>query len=607
MAFDNLKDKLQFFDPAFHSMTPEGLNSRLTFLQQCMRPGESIPTIKTVNGQTTITYDQAVNTAFGAPPILILRIGDFYNTKIAPSSLSITYEPLLDINPEGIGVQPMIANIQLGFNFLGGSGLKEPVDKLQNALSFNYYANTEMYDERADATDIESAQALDADFIKSVQLNETLNNVADINNNSATNGKSNNETIGVVTKKDINALQLDEGDINYKDFMNVLLDQSQSYFNVFINKSKSILDQYNSAIMQQWSYERYYMEGEIKAQPGTFKNLFGKPQNIEKRINGYIDDYVSTINSGNNGFIEYIESSQFNFSNKLIRAVKKNFTTYVQEKKNGFVNGLTTIVQEITNQQQDFVASWNRLNVLFTAPSPNLLDGFQLKNGNIKIYQPTQTNAVDPSSGVANTYLELEKDAKAVAVAMKDYITLIESNQTYNINSVSVTSNLVQDGSGKSTIGKEVFNPFTPGESFWTQYGLSNKLSYLVMNKTIIDDKSYQDFKSKILNDIVNKAELKGDGNADISEVFDSYWKTKVKPIFVKENQVAKAWVDKFQSDGAKNYVKFTPYNKNKTRNFTFIEKANPPEAEKNLIKDLGKKVNSNTDKTVWNNKVKFN
>ena len=162
MVFDNLKDKLQFFDPAFHSMTPEGLNSRLTFLQQCMRPGESIPTIKTVNGQAVAQYDVAVNTAFGAPPILILRVGDFFNTKIAPNSLSITYEQL-DINPEGIGVQPMIANISLGFNMLGGAGLKEPVDKLQNALTFNYYANTEMYDERAEAT--EDTSKLDKEIV----------------------------------------------------------------------------------------------------------------------------------------------------------------------------------------------------------------------------------------------------------------------------------------------------------------------------------------------------------------------------------------------------------------------------------------------------------
>jgi len=71
-------------------MTPEGLNTRLTFLQQCMRPGDTIPTIKEVNGTPTLQYNNAVNTAFGAPPVLVLRVGDFYNTKIIPDSVNLS-------------------------------------------------------------------------------------------------------------------------------------------------------------------------------------------------------------------------------------------------------------------------------------------------------------------------------------------------------------------------------------------------------------------------------------------------------------------------------------------------------------------------------------
>ena len=142
IVYDSLKQKLKYFSPAFHAMTPEGLNARLTFLQQCLRPGE---TIKKDDNDGC----DANNTAFGKPPICILRIGDFYNTKIVISNLNISYEPLIwDLNPEGIGVQPMIADIQLSFKYIGGSGLRKHVDELQNALSFNYYANTDIYDER---------------------------------------------------------------------------------------------------------------------------------------------------------------------------------------------------------------------------------------------------------------------------------------------------------------------------------------------------------------------------------------------------------------------------------------------------------------------------
>ena len=48
--YDSLKRKLKYFSPSFHSMTPEGLNNRLTFLLQCTRPGRTIPTVKTRYG-----------------------------------------------------------------------------------------------------------------------------------------------------------------------------------------------------------------------------------------------------------------------------------------------------------------------------------------------------------------------------------------------------------------------------------------------------------------------------------------------------------------------------------------------------------------------------
>lgn len=140
---ENIKHKIKYFDPAYHSISPEGFNSRLTFLHQCTR-----------QGPTTIHKENAKNLSFGRAPICVLRIGDFYNTKILINSLQITYEESggiqWDLNPEGIGVSPMIANINMSFTFLGGSDLSGPISRLQNAVSFNYYANTGVYDSKAE-------------------------------------------------------------------------------------------------------------------------------------------------------------------------------------------------------------------------------------------------------------------------------------------------------------------------------------------------------------------------------------------------------------------------------------------------------------------------
>ena len=123
-------------------MTPEGLNSRLTFLQQCLRPGETIPTV-TKQGTQIVDAD---NTAFGPPPICVLRIGDFYHSKIFFDSISFSYDPLLlDMNPEGIGAQPWLVRVSMQMFIVGGMSLEGPLSQLQNATSFNYFANTEIF------------------------------------------------------------------------------------------------------------------------------------------------------------------------------------------------------------------------------------------------------------------------------------------------------------------------------------------------------------------------------------------------------------------------------------------------------------------------------
>lgn len=147
VVFNRLMDKIKYFDPAFHSMTPEGFNARLTFLNQCTRQGNTI-SMSDINGRT------ANNLAFGRPPFCVLRLGDFYNQMIVIDSVNIDYNVSdgiqWDMNTEGIGMQPLLARVSLSFKFIGGSDIAGPIRRLQNAMSFNYYANARFYDNRAD-------------------------------------------------------------------------------------------------------------------------------------------------------------------------------------------------------------------------------------------------------------------------------------------------------------------------------------------------------------------------------------------------------------------------------------------------------------------------
>jgi hypothetical protein len=160
VLFKSLKDKFRYFDPAFHSITPEGFNARLTFLHQCTRQGGTIEAASSNTGNDAMLTTQkggtrtAANLAFGRMPVCVIRIGDFIHTRAIINSMTIDYgsdKMQWDLNPEGAGVQPMYANISLSLTILGGQSLEAPVNRLQNALSFNYYANTEVYDNRADS------------------------------------------------------------------------------------------------------------------------------------------------------------------------------------------------------------------------------------------------------------------------------------------------------------------------------------------------------------------------------------------------------------------------------------------------------------------------
>ena len=155
LVHKNIVDKVKYFSPAFHSITPEGFNARLTFLHQCTRQG---PTHSVSGGRVNTESDNylkyAGNLAFGRPPYCILRIGDFFNTKIVITLISIQYGNnggvQWDLNPEGIGVQPMYADVSINFNFIGGQDLSGPVERLQNAVTANYYANASVYSRHAD-------------------------------------------------------------------------------------------------------------------------------------------------------------------------------------------------------------------------------------------------------------------------------------------------------------------------------------------------------------------------------------------------------------------------------------------------------------------------
>jgi hypothetical protein len=603
MVYDNLKDKLKFFQPSFHSITPEGLNSRLTFLQQCMRPGDTIPTAKkpTPDSPVQLQYNNAVNTTFGAPPVLVLRVGDFYNTKIIPRNLTLNYEGL-DLNPEGIGVQPMIANVQLTFDFVGGSGLKESIDKLQNALTFNYYANTEIYDDRADATDIQSSLTLDKIFLDG----QIAPPIPGVNSAPVNNGQDNNNTIGTIISSVTNSGGTTTGIISYNGFMNKVITDTQTYFTNVVNKVKESVNQYNNAVRQQWMLERNYTKGSSVIDNADVV-LFGKPSNIEKRFDEIFVELDKNIKDGSEGYIQYMSQISNNLPESLIRILKENYYNFVSRKRGSFPNAISTITQGLVNQQQSYLQTWARLNTILYDPLNDNTgtDGLQAKNGPVLIYVTSGTPDVHTSSDEADTFLELEVDTFIIQDDINKFNVIIQANKTFSYNGTSYQGVLVPEvinGKSDSVSVQRVFNPFSKNSLFDDD---SFRRVYMIVSEDVVDDKKYETFKQQMIGNILSNKNLAGITIFDLEKIFDSYWISIAKPVFVEENNITKSFIENLEKNDLKNYLIYTPFDSNKQRNFTFTtEDTDGPSqisSKESLIKGLANTTNQNTNTMTWN------
>jgi len=135
-AFETIHEKE--IRPVFHSQTPYDLVKRYIFLHQLTRPF-SKEEVKNADGTTKQLMGS--NSIFGRMPVIVLRIGDFLNTKALVNSLSFSFDDSTwDFNPEGMGAIPMFCKVSMDLTFVGGQSLESPIDILQTANDYNFIA-----------------------------------------------------------------------------------------------------------------------------------------------------------------------------------------------------------------------------------------------------------------------------------------------------------------------------------------------------------------------------------------------------------------------------------------------------------------------------------
>jgi hypothetical protein len=479
-AYTSISDKIKYFQPAFHAITPEGLNSRLTFLNQCTRPGNTIPVINDQGQQDTST--STYNTNFGTPPVLVIRVGDFYNTKAIPDNLQLTFENL-DINPEGIGLQPMIAKVTLGLKLIGGSGLRGPIDKLQNALSFNYFANTEMYDERADATEL--TNTLDDRLFDAIVNAEPLATFNDIQKIPETN-----KTIGTIVTI-IPSGDTQTGTIQYTDLFGEFIDATKGYFTATLNFIENSINNYNFGIYSQMTFDRNFVNGDFKISGLTQScKIYGKPSSLTLNLTEVANQLKSEIDTGDETIIKALIDDN-SVSGLAANRVKTNYKNLIDNKiNNGFIN-VNSDIQEFANAQSSFIQNLEKLNSIVG----NQLDGKILTNGEPKGYLISTDTDFNNAyslvcSGITNFYNLLSSNQFLPSGSGSPYFEFFSSLNTVPLGGiVSDTNNLLftlfyddlKDSTKKEQFIKDLTTNLIPSSSAETISSVNMTVNTIIM------------------------------------------------------------------------------------------------------------------------------
>jgi hypothetical protein len=553
--YSNLKEKLKYFNPAFHSTTPEGLNGRLTFLQQCVRPGNTIPTIKKDGVKD---FKDAKNTSFGIPPILVLRVGDFFHTKIIPNTLGLTYEKL-DLNPEGIGVQPMIAKVNLGFTFVGGHGLGNAIDKLQNALNFNYYANTEVYDPKADVTD-ESLNDTDKkilDYIKEKEKVAEENNNPDQTTNSYT-------TIGLI-EESVSFGVIDEtsGMLNYSTIAKLMKDETIAYISTISSIVEENLKRYNSDFIKYILTTVNNSIGVYLTNSSDEFSLLGIPTSYQPSLESILNEIKKAIQDGSDLFISKIKI-EFKNKKEIESEVSANYIKYLDDEFGKLKEDVNSFVNSLIKAQENYQRVVSKLLfVTSTYQGAEGYDGYLDKDGNSKSYKLT----MDP------------KPIKDLLGSAKNEI----KNIINYINNGKVNPDTIKSDSKQESLIYFLF------------YGI-------LKNKENLND-----FKTKIL-----LKSLSNDNviyNNTIKTIFDEYWNSLISNYDTLKSEGESTYKTTLVSEKTKsvNVIKGIEITEDKFKySYLFIE--NPDNNIKDALFNLNSKLDyDSTNHKTWNmNKNNF-
>jgi hypothetical protein len=452
----------------------------------------------------------------------------------------------------------MIVSVTMGFKFIGGQGLKGPIDELQNALSFNFFANTEMYDERA--TDSLAVSAYNKEFIEKTE--PTGDTVKNTNTNLQNEGGT---TIGSVEGKFENSGT--SVNIAYKTIVNNFIESFNDFAQGEYDKLREVSEQYNSGILMLYTKDRDYKSGEMNAFGGTTTpptptsglTIFGK-STFETKIDTLFSGLLNDINSNSLTIQQEMLKQNFksvdqtNFNNQLKKLVN--------DYKVKFTDKLVTTSNELSKVQLSMTRNIDKLNYVVQG-----LDGYIDTKGIPQIYTIDSTTTVNEIGMVMNAY-STEIDKLNTNLITKNIIySEYNDNQSYQL----------------------------PGSSFATN--TADKRFFLVFGWQLANN--YRAFETQVTGSFTSK-----DWTKFISESLTKNYKAPADNEKKKMSEI----FSKYKKDTNKVYVpgNITDLIKNKRQTGLTI-KTSATENDKTRLQKLYTGQNNDpADKNTFNGKVIF-
>jgi hypothetical protein len=485
------------------------------------------------------------------------------------------------MNPEGIGFQPMIVDVNLSFNFVGGSGLANPIDTLQNALSFNYYANTEMYDERAEAT--EDTSKLDKEIVQALINNPPVVGVANVQNDKTNDGGN---TIGVSSITGLTETG-QSGTIEYATFTNRFVDKTKAYYNGVMNTMDNMLLNYNYGVLSILNYggnNQGYNTGSFESSVPTTTLIYGKPVNTQKYVDESFKELLKDIDDDR---LPIFTSGDFTLSiitTAQKRLFKKNYSNYVKTYRSSFLNTVTFDVNTLTQLQQDYVYNIDRMN--FVASGTTIGHDGKLNDKGIAIIYTTTGQTETVSGSPIDTLTSLRNDYTSIATNNNQFLTDLTAAQLYVTNSYK----------------PETPGVFTPPTGYDFLSTPEKTREYLLMSRALTIESSRDTFLNALQEglDVYTK------------QAVESYYLTATNSLFIEWNKLNKIGLDlmvTFKSNTTgKNYVDYTPpFGTTQKRIVDFTEDPTASEPLKKQLQDIYANKNNSSRINPYNFKRKFN